>query len=47
MAKALIPRLCANTGAPDTGLTGMRERAKLMRGQLAVWSGLDSTEVKS
>jgi signal transduction histidine kinase len=46
--KGIDPKLLNEDGrAGHCGLRGMRERAKLMRGKLAVWSELDSgTEVE-
>jgi signal transduction histidine kinase len=46
--KGIDPKHLNEDGRPGHyGLRGMRERAKLMRGKLAVWSELDSgTEVE-
>jgi nitrate/nitrite-specific signal transduction histidine kinase len=46
--KGIDPKLLNEDGrAGHYGLEGMRERAKLMGGKLAVWSELDSgTEVE-
>jgi len=46
--KGIDPKVLSKDGQPGHyGLRGMRERAKLMGGKLAVWSELDSgTEVE-
>ena len=45
--KGIAPELLAEGGREGHfGLTGMRERAKIIGGELALWSGLDAgTEV--